>query len=242
MITSLILATSLWPAEVVKQCTPPAEAIIVAIAESTTHEHLYCEIFTQHQQKIHADYTFNSAPIATKELDYTLSAYNPQVKQKDLRTGERRESIANKQDITLLYQETTTSKTEEKTFSSTEPDAIDAGFNNFIIAHWDELLSGKKTSLGFGSIPHQRIIPLKISLKPTEKCTLKKSPAAAPICFWVDIDNALLRLLIGNIKLSYDEKRRLIQYDGTVNINDNNGKTQHAIIRYYYPNNNHEHE
>lgn len=242
MITSLILASSFWPAEVIQQCAPSSEAIIVAIAENAKHEHLYCEIFTQHDKKVHANYTFNSTVIATKELDYTISLNNPQVKQKDLRTGERREATINEKDITLLYQEKSTSKTEKETFPLMESDATDAGFNNFIITHWDELLAGKTVPLDFASISHQRLLPLKISLKSADKCALKKAAAAAPICFWVDIDNAFLRLLIGNIKLSYDDERRLIQYDGIVNINDSKGKTQHAVIHYYYANNNNQYK
>ncbi len=113
---------------------------------------------------------------------------------------------------------------------------LDAGFNDFVQLHWDKLVAGNALSVNFGSIAHQKTLPLLISAKPTAKCEniINKGAGPAPFCFMVEIDNVILRMLIGNIKLTYDNQHRLEEFNGTVNIQDEKQESQSAIIHYYY--------
>jgi hypothetical protein len=76
---------------------------------------------------------------------------------------------------------------------------------------------------------------LRISSQPLEKCgrDVNKTPSTH-YCFYVEIDNAFLRMLLGNIKLVYDHQRRLEEFNGVVNILSEKESNQTATIHYYY--------
>ena len=111
---------------------------------------------------------------------------------------------------------------------------MDAGFDNFVRLHWEELSAGKTLSVNFASIAHQKVLPLRVSLQPEDKCAEKSPSPAQASCFVVEVDNMFLRLLLGNIKLTYDSQHRLQRFDGTVNINNDDEDSQSAVIDYFY--------
>jgi hypothetical protein len=239
MIASLTLAAVLWPAQVAQHCPPPSDALIVGIAYNNHKEFLYCEWFSKISEgKFRASYVRESTTFAVKDLDFSVSLFIPNVTQLDSRTGELREAnIVNKQ-IILKYREDKYQKTEATNLAVNKVDVLDAGFNDFVQSHWHELAAGNALPVNFGSIAHQKTLPLLISAKPLEKCVnvINNLSNQAPFCFMVEINNVILRMLFGNIKLSYDHQHRLQEFNGTVNIQDNKQKSQQAIIHYYYKN------
>lgn len=236
MISSIALAAALWPAPVTQHCQSiPENVVVVGVALDTHNDFLYCEYFTvPDKNHLHVDYVKDSKPFASKQLDYTNSQITPTVKQIDGRSGELREAELIASKFVMRYQENNADKLNSVTFSAKDVDVVDAGFDNFVKAHWDELVSEKPMSINFGSTVHQKIIPLRIAASPIKKCQVNSTNPAATYCFTVAIDNVILRALISNIKISYDASRRLVQFNGVVNIQSDAKESQTAIINYFY--------
>jgi hypothetical protein len=237
MITSIALAAALWPTTVTRICDPPENVIIVGIAQNPNGKFLYCEYFTRTDDThLQVDYIRDEVIFAKKSLDFSVSQTSPDVTQLDERSGELREAITSGNDVMLRYKKNRAS-TEEKTYlPRTSLDALDAGFNRYILTNWERLSEGKNLSIDFGSIAHQKTLALKISAQPATKCknNFNQQYINDLFCFSVEIDNRLLSFLMGGIKLTYDKQRRLHEFDGTVNIEDDKQKSQNALIHYYY--------
>ena len=235
MYNTLALAAALWPATATQYCPPQENTIIIGVAVNPKNKFLYCEYFSNpDKHKIHVDYIRNGDTFATKELDYSINPTIPIVKQIDNRTGERRESVFDDKNIELIYQENNDKKIQTISLAVKDIDVVDAGFDQFVKSNWNELTSGKTLSIAFASMVHQKSLPLRVSSIPPEQCKAKKDTMPASHCFSVDIDNTFLRILLSNIKISYDQQHRLLQFDGVVNLQDDAGKSQSAVINYFY--------
>jgi hypothetical protein len=236
MLTSLFLAATLWPSQVNSLCPPSENTIIVGVAKDASNSFLYCEMLSQPEEHIiHIDYVRKGAVFATKELIYSSpNSFAPSVDQKDFRNGEIRKAQVTPTLIDLEYKPNERKKTAKVTIAPKEADIIDAGFDNFIRANWDELQAGKAIQTHFGSILHQKVLSLRIKAQPEAKCLDKNEVAEKDFCYVVEIDNALLRLVLGNIKLVYDPQRRLKKFNGVVNLVNDSESTQSASIFYYY--------
>ena len=237
MIASIALITLLWPTSVTDNC-PNIEAEnikIIGIANNDDGKFLYCEVIHQiDENQIGIDYKKDGKLFATKNINFKDSPYAPEITQYDMRSGEKREVTANQKNLYLKYQPNKNKKMVQEKIAKKDVQIIDAGFDNFMRTHWNELTSGKVLSIGFGSIAHQKVLPLRVSKKPLEKCAVKSADNENFTCFWVDIDNALLRLILGNIKLTYDDHYRLRQFDGVVNLQSDDENNQTAVINYFY--------
>lgn len=237
MIVSLAAAALLWPATITDHCQPPNDTKMVGVAQDNNGKFLYCEIISQtSNNQLHINYTRSEKIFATKDLTFSSSPFTPEVKQADSRSGEKREATIDGKNVVLKYQETQKKKMETTSISLKDLDIVDAGFDNFVRARWDELASGKIIPVGFASIAHQKVLPLRISIKPLEKCVQKPADKTSQpqVCIWVDIDNVFLRMLLGNIKLIYDQQHRLQKFDGVVNLQSDSQDNQNAVIHYFY--------
>jgi len=104
---------------------------------------------------------------------------------------------------------------------------IDASFHRFIIANWDELLSGKTFKVKFLQIDKSRLVPLKIKKR---KCD---TPGTA--CFKISLDNFLLQGIVPNIFMKYEiNTQRLLRFTGLGPITKMNGKGLPVDIMYEY--------
>ncbi len=236
MLSSILLTAAIWSNPVTENCLPNEKTQMVGIAKAPNGNLLYCELVEQMSpQELKIHYVKDKKIFASKEIRYIVDKTLPSVLQKDYRFGEVRQADATVQNITLHYQANSAKKNHSASLTSKEVDVIDAGFDNFIRLHWEALKSGKTLSINFASMAHLKALPLRISSQPLEKCgaDIKKVPSAHH-CFYVEIDNAFLRMVFGNIKLIYDQQRRLEEFNGVVNILSEKGTNQTAKIHYYY--------
>jgi hypothetical protein len=235
MLASILIAAALWPSSVMQQCNPHAETSIVGIAQSAAGHFLYCEqIEIASERGLNIVYFNNGKQFAEKKIDYRENPATPSVKQIDFRTREVRIATINQQELELQYQGNRKEKVQRINIPLAEVDVVDAGFDYFIRQHWNELQTGKILPVNFASIAHQKALPLRVRMLAPEKCAEDANPIHQHHCYFVEVDNALLRLVLGNIKLTYDEQRRLINFKGVVNIEDDKGSAQNASIHYYY--------
>jgi hypothetical protein len=239
MIASIALSAVLWPAAISKACDPPANVIIVGVAVDKHQEFLYCEHFVKTDDThVQVSYVRDGVVFVKKDLDFSVSHTSPSVKQIDQRSGELREASTDEKNVTLIYKKNRTSAIEKTSLTRDSIDALDAGFNSLILINWDKLIAGYILPIHFGSIAHQKNLALRIKQAPSEQCNngSNSHDKQELSCFSVEIDNFLLRLLIGGISLTYDKQRRLHEFNGTVNIEDDKQKAMSAHIRYYYRN------
>lgn len=236
MLSSILLTAAIWSHPVTEYCLPNDKTQMVGIAKDPNGNFLYCELVEQTSpQELKIQYVKDKKIFASKDIKYIVDKTLPSVLQKDVRFGEIRQAEATKEKTTLHYQANSTKKNLSASIASEDVDVIDAGFDNFIRLHWKELQSGKTLSINFASMAHLKALPLRVSSQPLEKCgaNIKKAQTMKH-CFYVEIDNAFLRMLIGNIKLVYDEQQRLEEFNGVVNILSEKGTNQTAKIHYYY--------
>lgn len=235
MLTSFILSAVMWPSNVLQDCKPLDDSIMIGVAQNNSGAHLYCELVNQPSPtSLQISYVLEDKVFAEKKLTYGKNTAIPSVSQKDFRFGELREADVTENGVELRYQANAQKKIDRAVIALQKVDIVDAGFDNFIREHWETLLTGETLTVNFASIAHLKALPLRISLQPLEKCLNKRKETTAMTCFFVEIDNALLRLVLGNIKMLYDEHHRLYEFNGIVNIQSNDQDNQKATIRYFY--------
>lgn len=235
MFTSLVLAATVWPLAVTEACAPEARDLMIGVARNIEGQFLYCEQVQQTDStSLQVRYTQNRKLFAEKQLDFAYNAFSPSVLQQDFRSGELRKAEVSAQTVRLSYQLSSQKKLSVNDIPTQQVDIVDAGFDNFIRANWNDLIAQKNLAVNFASIAHLKTLPLRVSAAPLASCIKGTPQKNAAFCFLVEVDNALLRLLLGNIKLVYDQQQRLIQFDGVVNIADQQTRSQVAKIQYYY--------
>lgn len=236
MLASMLLTAAMWPSSVTDYCVPTEKTLMVGVATTSNGSFLYCELVTQPSpQELNVDYVKSKKVFTSKTLNYISNPKTPSVLQKDFRFGEIRQADVTEQKITLHYQANNNKKNISASIARKDVDVVDAGFDNFIRIHWEELQSGKTLSINFASMAHLKALPLRISRQPLGKCGRDVSNTKSiNHCFYVEIDNSFLRMLLGNIKLVYDHQRRLEEFNGVVNILSEKESNQTAKIHYYY--------
>lgn len=235
MLANLIMVAALWPPHVMQLCKPDEKTNILGFAQSPSGDFLYCEqVEISSADNLDISYIKDGKKFAEKKITSTSNPTMPSIEQVDLRSGETRVAALNHQMLSMQYQASRKEKMQRTQIALSNVDVVDAGFDYFIREHWNTLQAGQVLSVNFASIAHQKVLPLRVRELESQKCAEKNETTHPPYCYLVEIDNALLRLVLGNIKLGYDDQRRLVNFNGVVNIEDEKGSTQTAHIRYYY--------
>ncbi|MGS2718230.1 hypothetical protein ACVBE9_08670 [Eionea flava] len=183
--------------------------------------------------------------IATKLADFSSSQLAPNVEQVDERHGEKlsmqpqtvgEESNA---DIAVIYQAANTLEQKKAIVDAGNGLVIDAGFDNAIRAYWDDIVAGNKVIVEFVAPAQQTTVNLSIKSRSIRRCN-KLSPTtvyddSTHLCITAQAANVILNWFVKPITLVYErDKQRLIMFSGSVNITDDQGSAQSALIRYYY--------
>ena len=238
MLTSLLFIGALWSDVVTQNCMNiPEDANIVGVAVSRDEkEFLYCEYFYLDQSNNQAmvDYVDQQGnKFAKKIVKYENDQLRPDVTQEDFRIGELRKVWRNDKNFIVSYRKNSSKKKNIQNLEVNNVDIVDAGFDAYIRENWDALVKGESLSAGFASVPHLKTIALRLNAKKMSDCP-EPSQKGEYKCFWVNIDNMLLRLFTGKLRLVYNNKKQLIIFEGIVNIKSEKGKNQNAEIRYDY--------
>ncbi|TGK25547.1 hypothetical protein EHQ05_11605 [Leptospira yasudae] len=105
---------------------------------------------------------------------------------------------------------------------------MDGGFDYFIKVYWDALLAGKTIRFRF-------LVPVEkdsfaFSVSKTKIGDYKGKPA---LFLRMKIDNALFSVFVKPIDMVYDmDSKRIMEYRGTSNINNEQGKSLNVKIVY----------
>ena len=166
--------------------------------------------------------------IAKRTVSFRDNETIPNFQMEDERDGYLEGARVSGDSVHLFWRKNHKSTLNETTVLIPEPAVVDAGFNNFVKLHWDELLEGSTLEFNFGAAFALDYYRFRI---------FKKSGTIVDgrerVVMQCDIDNFLVRLFVKPIVLTYDvETRRLVEYEGISNINDDRGKSHFVRIQY----------
>ncbi len=168
--------------------------------------------------------------LGTKSLDFQGAPWAPAFQQIDLRTGEMLFARWQGSSLTLGYRENHQGQIRQEQVPERALVA-DAGFDNFIRAHWNGLLGEGKKSFSF-AVP-SRLDTLTLVAQ-RRACENTSTPTAT-VCFRVQPDHWFFAMLVDPIDLQYDaNSRQLLEFQGLSNISDDNGEPQVVTIRYQH--------
>lgn len=208
-----------------------------------TGELLYCEYHQEKENQIIVDYLNEERPIAQKVLDFSHSLSAPSVSQNDFRHGEVREAkYISEGNYALLYRPPDSAQSQQLISKSLAPKkdlVIDAGFDFAVRENWDGLIKGNTIKLPFLLPTRLNTMTLSVKEMPIEKCYKEdKATSMASnnlVCLWGQSNYALINAFVAPIRLIYDKNnKKLVRFFGRVNITNDKGRSQSAIIDYYY--------
>ncbi|MFT5420601.1 MAG: hypothetical protein ACI9D5_001351 [Candidatus Endobugula sp.] len=180
--------------------------------------------------------------VAKKQVDYTNSLISPAYTQENFWSNEQvrvnwieNELYLSFTNIAKAYDDeiAPSAQTKEKTISI-ENVVIDAGFDHYIRANWQALVSGKKLDYQFAVASQLTTITMRIQQDLCAK-KLDSIDYSDVICFKTEPDSLLLRWLLAPIELSYRlSDQQLLRFRGLGNITDKEGDLLKVDIRYDY--------
>ncbi|MEI7011169.1 hypothetical protein [Leptospira licerasiae] len=166
---------------------------------------------------------------AKKKISFSKSRTIPEFELEDYRDGYLEGGTLLDGNYVKLFARRKLSDTiQEKSIDGSGLSALDGGFDYFVIDHWDELMSGKKINFHF-LVPVERD-KFQFSVEKIKEGEYKGKPA---LFLRMKIASAILSVFVKPIDLVYDmESKRIMEFRGTSNINDENGKSYKVKIVY----------
>jgi hypothetical protein len=177
-------------------------------------------------------------PLAQRTLDFGRFDCKPDYTYRDLRNGYEEGAAVDPAkgaaEIQVHYRDSARAPLKEKRIKVPEPCVINGGVGEFVRRRWDEIAAGKKAAFNM-VIParldyfrFEAYVDRKYSLAPGEA----KGRAYLPVV--VEPRSTVLSMLLPTIVLYIDAaSRRLIRYQGIVNVADAKGRS--LRVRTDYP-------
>ncbi len=166
--------------------------------------------------------------IAKKTVDFNNNRYIPEFSLKNSETGHKEITrfIQSKYEVIFSRMHAEPEKTAR--LNIPEDGISDAGFDNFIIKHWDELIAGEIFRREFLIPSMMDFIKFRIY---QDKVVNENGQSLRVIN--IEPDSFLIRAFAGTTKLFYDgETPKLRKFDGVSNMRDGNGDNFKVKIRY----------
>ncbi len=170
--------------------------------------------------------------IAHKTLDFQSGPTTPSFVQHGIQANEKIKVSFEQQAVSMSVINSA-GKELENSHSVVDvevtPLVIDAGFDGFVRANWEGLVSGETRRFQFPLASRASLISLQVK---SSTCSYETD---TDLCFTLEPANWFFRMLASPIELGYDANlARLTRYRGLSNINDENGKGLVVDIRYRY--------
>ena len=175
--------------------------------------------------------------MAQRTLDFGRFAIKPDYLYRDLRNGyeegARVDPAKGSADIRVHFRDSAKAPLKEKRIRVPEPCVINGGVGPFVRQHWAEIAAGKK--VGFNMVIPARLDFFRFEAYVDRKYAL--SPAEAkgrdylPVV--VEAKSTLLSMLLPIIVMYEDvATKRLIRYQGIVNVADAKGRSLRVLTDY----------
>ena len=170
----------------------------------------------------------NENVIAKKTADFSYNQFMPEFALENANTGhiEKTRFVENKYEI--IFSESV-NKSQKESLIKFNKDAIsDAGFDNFIIFHWNELVAGKRFKRDFLVPSMLDFIRFRIY-----QDEVVNAEGQSLRLINIEPDSFFVRVIAGTLKLYYDnEKPALRIFEGVSNLRDSKGENYNVVIKY----------
>jgi hypothetical protein len=151
---------------------------------------------------------------ARKHVDYAASASAPAFALEDARFGYR-EGMARPATGVLLYVRERAGAAEKRTSLAVAPGVADAGFDEFVRAHWTALVAGETLSLRFAVPARGEAMDFRV-----RQVGAVQVDGVAAQRFRLRLEG-LLGFVAPHIDVDYDARsRRLLRFEGLANLRD----------------------
>ncbi len=166
-----------------------------------------------------------------KRIEFYNNPLVPTFETEDFRDGYTEGAVVKGRSVRLYFKRKKEDPIEEKTIEPNLPAVMDGGFDHFVKENWDELYAEKR--MGFRFLAPVQLDDYKFAVDFIKKDKWKDRDA---LYLKLEVDNFVLKRVVNPFFLVYDIKtRRILQFEGLSNINDENGKSLRVKITYDYP-------
>lgn len=166
-----------------------------------------------------------------KKIIFDPTPEIPTFKTEDFRDGYVEGADVKGKSVRLFAKRKAEDPLQEKTYTPRSPAVMDGGFDYFVRNNWDRLASGEKMVFYF--LAPIQLDDYRFAVEKTKDGEWKGRQA---LYLKLGIDNIVLKQIVKPFFLVYDVKtKRILQFEGLSNINDENGKSLKVKITYDYP-------
>jgi hypothetical protein len=173
----------------------------------------------------------NGKVFGSKHIEFTPSAILPSFRTEDMRDGYTEGADVKGSSVRVFFKRKAEDPLSEKTYTPKRPAVMDGGFDYFVRENWDSLANGERMAFRF-------LAPVQLDDYPfaVEKIKDDVWKGRDALYLKLEIDNFVLKRVVSSFLLVYDYKtKRILQFEGLSNINDDNGKSLKVKIVYDYP-------
>ena len=223
----LVLASGGGVAEEVRQRTGCAY-------ERTTGELLYVEM---HEERIEAGRVVaarvryadsEGRRLAEKAVDFSGDPERPLFRFENTATGHLEGLESDSGTLVSFFRKSATSTERRSRLAPAGRPIADSGFDRFIESSWARLMRGERIVRPFLVPSRGRFVDIAIRRV--------ESGSAREAVFVLEMDSALLRLVVAPIRVAYAvADRRLVRYIGLSNVRDARGRNFDARIVFEEP-------
>lgn len=162
---------------------------------------------------------------AQKRLDYGQSAIRPAMDYRQPDFQERLEVTYPNTDSVAIKWQQPDGGIKQSSVKTTDNLVVDAGFDNLVRQHWDNIISDNPINFRF--LAPTRGTNYAFVLEPEDDPKL-----AADHVVQIRPDSMVLNFLMDPIILGYNDKGALTLYSGLTNVRKNTDQNYTATIRY----------
>lgn len=163
---------------------------------------------------------------AEKEVDYSGSPVMPDFNLQNFATGHQEIASKLKSEVRVAFTPNEESSLKSETIPLPEQGIIDAGFDRFIVAHWQELVEGKQMVRKMLIPSLKKFIDFRIYQSQVDSASGKRKLTVEP-------NSALIRFLADPLLLEYElDQPRLLSYKGKSNMRDRKGDNLQVRIDF----------
>lgn len=165
---------------------------------------------------------------AEKHLDYRTHRYLPEFRLDNRPPGHQEITVHNDGYYEIIYRNAASNEDMKERLLPRDGTVADAGFDRFIIDHWQEIIDGETLRAGFLVPSMQKFIDFRIY----QQALPGADPEDTRVIV-VEPDSFLVRLLADRILLEYEYDQPVLKtFTGISNLRDDLGKNYQVRIEF----------
>ncbi len=165
---------------------------------------------------------------AEKKVNFEIRPFLPEFKLMNEATGHLESTAYIKNEYKVRFLEKVNDKLKEKLLNYSEDAISDAGFDNFVMSHWQQIISGEQFTRDFLIPGMLRFFKFRIYQKEIAEEAGEKYRVLV-----IEPDSFLIRQFTRASRLYYAfDKPELKRFEGISNMRDAEGKNYTVLIKY----------